>query len=91
MPTNVSVSARVEAAAERLGVLDGLGAVRQRVGDAVVQHRRDGGHRLAAEVAPDDVAAERQRQPAGALEPPLTEVHDLHQAVGARTSTALRG
>ena len=34
-------------------------------------------HRVGAEVAADDVAAERQRQPAGPLEPPLAEVDDL--------------
>ena len=36
---------------------------------------------LRAEIAADDVAAERQRQPAGALGPPLAEVDDLPQAV----------
>ena len=34
---------------------------------------------LGPEIAPDDVAAERQRQPAGALRPPLAEVDDLPQ------------
>ena len=54
----------------------------ERVRDAVVQHLRHLRHRLGAEIAADDVAAERQRQAAGALEPPLAEVDDLVQALG---------
>ena len=69
----------VEAAAELQRVLDRLLAVRQRVRDAVVQQLRDLGDHLRPEVAPDDVAAERQRQPAGALGPPLAEIDDLPQ------------
>ena len=34
-----------------------------------------------AEIAADDVAAERQRQPAGAVRPPLAEIDDLLQAL----------
>ena len=34
---------------------------------------------LRPEIPADDVAAERQRQPAGPLRPPLAEIHDLPQ------------
>jgi hypothetical protein len=37
------------------------------------------GYRRRPEVAPDHVPAERQRQPAGPIRPPLAEVHDLLQ------------
>ena len=44
-----------------------------------MQHARDLGDHLRPEVAADDVAAERQRQPAGVVGPPLPEVDDLLQ------------
>ena len=54
-----------------------------------MQHARDDPHRLGAEVAANDVAAERQRQAAGALEPPFAQVHDLLEAVDGVGELAL--
>ena len=42
-------------------------------------------HSSGPEVAPDDVAAERQRQAVRPLEPPLAQVHDLVEPFGRRT------
>ena len=49
------------------------------VGDAVVQQPRQAADQLRAEIAANHVAAERQRQAAGAIRPPLAEVDELAQ------------
>ena len=46
-----------------------------------MQHLRDLADHLGAEIAPDDVPAKRQRKTAGALGPPLAEVHDLPESL----------
>jgi hypothetical protein len=46
-----------------------------------VQHLRDLDHQRRAKIASDDVAAERQRQTARPLRPPLTEIHNLAEPV----------
>ena len=81
----------VEPAAELHRVLERLVAMVERVRDAVVQQPRDASRiALGPEIAPDDVAAERQRQPAGAVGPPLAEVDDLRAGPLPRRSAGLR-
>src|ERR1700733_4834415 len=63
-------------------VLHRLAGVGQPVGDAVMEQAGDAANQIAAQIAPDDVAAKRQRQAARALEPPLAEIHDLAQPLG---------
>ena len=79
MPTNRSVRVAIETAAELHRVLDRLVPMLERVRDAVVQEPRQRRDRRRAEVAANHVAAERQRQPAGAIGPPLAEIDDLLQ------------
>src|SRR5205085_2928129 len=71
----------VEATAELLRVFDSLSPVRERVRDAIVQQLRYLADHLGPQVAPDDVAAERQRESTGAIGPPLAEIDDLPQPV----------
>src|SRR5437762_5159869 len=69
----------IEAAAELHGMAHGFVTMIEAETDAVVKQagkRRDG---RRAELALDDIAAKRQRQPAGAIGPPLSEVDDLPQ------------
>jgi hypothetical protein len=54
--------------------LQRFAAVIQGVPDALLQVLADPVHELQAQVAADDVAAERQRQP-GLLLPPDAQVH----------------
>ena len=58
--------------------------------DALLEQPADLLHRLRAEIAADDVAAQRQRQ-AGLLLPPDAEIDDQVAAPGSGTSAALRG
>src|SRR5436853_565896 len=70
----------IESAAEAHRIADGLAAMLQTERDAVVQQQRQRRDVPRAEVAPDDVAAERKRQPARAIAPPFAEIDDLLQA-----------
>jgi hypothetical protein len=60
----------------------------QRMRDAVVEQTRQRGDRRCTKIAADHVAAERQRQPAGAVSPPFTEIDLLRPR--PRKSTVLR-
>src|SRR5258706_15173065 len=67
----------VKSTAELHGIAHGFVTMIEAETDAVVKEageRRDG---RRAELALDDVASKRQRQPAGAIGPPLAEVDDL--------------
>ena len=83
MPDELIGGFAVEAAAELLRVLDRLGAMAQRVRDAVVQHLRDtcsstSGPRSRRMTLPPRGSG----KPAGPLEPPFAQIDDLVQAVG---------
>src|ERR1041384_4623157 len=72
---------RIHLARKLQRVLQSILAIVERIANALFQEIRNFANRLFAELTTNRVAAHRQRQTAGVLVPPLTEIEDFVQTV----------